>query len=55
MKINKNYTESLELARRVVDVADQELERGMPNPTCGMTCYKLAVALLSAEYVKNQS
>lgn len=50
-----NYSETVDLAKRVVKVADEELERGMPAPTCGMTCYKLAVALLHADYVSRAS
>ena len=47
--MDANYTNALDLARSVIRVADGEIARGMSNPTCGMTCYKLAVALLHAE------
>lgn len=45
-----NYSEALDLARSVIRLADQETEAGKPNPTCGVTCYKLAVALLHSEW-----
>ena len=53
--MNTNYTEAVELAHKVIIVADDEISRGMPNPTCGMTCYRLAVALLHAEYMRGHT